>query len=367
MPKQHKKGGGSDGDKSKGKTNKGDVATAEADDDFDNMLADFVASDLPNSTTTTTGSSSSSSSSSTKNSRSGSSSTAPGTEVTEVMIVQAAIRGDVAHLRRLVKRGVRVSSAAPLCQAVFYAKIGAVRYLVKELGADVNRTDDEGITPLSIAAEEGNQQMVQCLVIELGAHVNLGDEEGRTPLYVAAQNGHLAVVRYLVKNLGADVNRGTKNGSTPLHVAARMGHLDVVRCLDDELGADVNVATEDGTTPLMFAAEGLHHDIVRYLLKHGADPQASHHKLGAAGDISKYNNAPAEETAYLQARTYCANPSCTNAGRKKCERCLRVWFCSTACIRAHWPAHKAECKVAAAKLKAAAKASSSSLSSSSSS
>jgi hypothetical protein len=27
-------------------------------------------------------------------------------------------------------------------------------------------------------------------------------------------------------------------------------------------------------------------------------------------------NAPAEETAYLQARAHCANPSCTNAGLK---------------------------------------------------
>jgi hypothetical protein len=377
IPKQHKKGVGNHGDKSKGKSNKGDVVNNETDDDFDSMLADLRASDPPvtntSSTTTTTGSSSStssstsSSSSSTKNSRSGSSSTAPGTEVTEDMIVQAAIRGDVAQLRRWANLGVRVSSAVPLCQAVFYANIGAVQYLVKELGADVNRTGEDGCTPLYIAAHGGNQEMVQCLVKEFGTDVNLGDKQGCTPLYVAAQMGNLAVVRYLVKDLGADVNRRATDGCTPLHIATRMGHLDVVRLLVGELGANVNAATEDGSTPLMFAAEGLHHDIVRYLLRHGADPQASHHKLGAAGDISQYNYAPAEETAYIQARTHCANPSCTNAGLKKCERCLNVYFCGNACIRAHWPAHKAECKAAAAKLKAVREASSSSSSSSSSS
>jgi hypothetical protein len=46
---------------------------------------------------------------------------------------------------------------------------------------------------------------------------------------------------------------------------------------------------------------------------------------------------------------------------------LQVYFFGNACIRAHWPAHKAECKVAAAKLKAAASVTSLSSSSSSSS
>jgi hypothetical protein len=284
------------------------------------------------------------------------------------MIIQASAKGDVAQLRRWAKRGVRVSSVEPLCQAVSFDNIDAVQCLVDELGADVNRSIEHGCTPLYIAAHGGNQVMVQCLVKELGADVNLGDKDGRAPLYVAAEKGHLAVVRYLVKDLGADVNRRTEDGCTSLYMAAQMGHLDVVRCLVDELGADVNEATQDGSTPLMIAAQNLHHDIVRYLLKHGADAQAVGKctELGTAADYSKRANAPAEETAYIQARTHCANPNCTNAGLKKCERCLNVYFCGSACIRAHWPAHKAECKAAAAKLKAAAKASSSSSSSSSS-
>jgi hypothetical protein len=147
MPKLHKKGGNSDGDKSKGKGKKGDVVRNKADDDFDSMLADLRASDLlvntTNNTTTATGSSSSSSSSS-----SGSSSTAPAAAVTKAMIVQASVRGDVTKLRRWVERGVRVSSAEPLCNAVFKNNIGAVRCLVKELGADVDQAGEEEFTPL---------------------------------------------------------------------------------------------------------------------------------------------------------------------------------------------------------------------------
>jgi ankyrin repeat protein len=106
-----------------------------------------------------------------------------------------------------------------------------------------------------------------------------------------------------------------------LCVATVAGHLNVFCCLV-ELGADVNHATIDGSSPLMIEAGQLHHDIVRYLLKHGAKPQASHDEFGTAADLSRYQNAPAAETAYLQARTHCANPNCTNAGLKKCERCL---------------------------------------------
>jgi hypothetical protein len=126
----------------------------------------------------------------------------------------------------------------------------------------------------------------------------------------------------------------------------------MVQCLVKELGADINLATQNGSTALMMAAEKMHYKIVRFLLKHGASPQASHPECGTAADISKFSGAPGEQTAYLQARTHCANPDCTNAGLKKCERCLQVYFCASACIRAHWPAHKAECKAAAAKLKA---------------
>jgi hypothetical protein len=104
-----------------------------------------------------------------------------------------------------------------------------------------------------------------------------------------------------------------------------------------ELGADVNQTAIDGSTPLMIAAVELHHDIVRDVLKHGADAQATATRkdYGTAADASQFKNTPAEETAYLQARTHCANPSCTNAGLKKCERCLKVYFCGSACIRAH--------------------------------
>jgi hypothetical protein len=168
----------------------------------------------------------------------------------------------------------------------------------------------------------------------------------------AAHWGNLEVVQCLIKELGADVNHAVNDGCMPLYAAAQAGHLEMVRFLIVKHGADVNIAIH-GSTPLMMAADKMHHKVVRLLLKLGANSQALHSELGTdEADTSKRKGAPSEETAYLHARTHCANPSCSNAGLKECERCLQVYFCGSACIRAHWPAHKAECKAAAAKLKA---------------
>jgi hypothetical protein len=80
------------------------------------------------------------------------------------------------------------------------------------------------------------------------------------------------------------------------------------------------------------------------LIKHGAGTQASHDQGSTAADFSRDQGASTEQTEYLEARTYCANPGCDGAGLKKCAGCLKTFFCGPACIRAHWPAHKAECK-----------------------
>jgi ankyrin repeat protein len=237
-----------------------------------------------------------------------------------------------------------VFGAEPLINAALYGKLEVVRFLVKELGADINQADEIGYTPLLVAAQKGYLAVCVCLVKELGADVHRANPEGYAPLFTAAQKGHLPVVHCLVKDLGADVDQPSDTGTTPLHIAARNGHLDVVQCLVKELGADINKAADAGVTPLMVASHHEHMEVVVWLIKHGADAQAMHQEGFAAADLSREFGAPAEQTAYLEARTHCANPGCDGAGLKKCAGCLKVFFCGPACIRAHWPAHKAECK-----------------------
>jgi hypothetical protein len=93
---------------------------------------------------------------------------------------------------------------------------------------------------------------------------------------------------------------------------------------------------------LIAASHHKHKVVVVWLIKHGADAQALLHQMSRKS-IAKYG-APTQQTEYLEARNHCANAGCDGAGLKKCAGCLKVFFCGPACIRAHWPAHKAECR-----------------------
>jgi ankyrin repeat protein len=86
--------------------------------------------------------------------------------------------------------------------------------LVKDLGADVNWMHTNGATALYLAAQEGKICVARCLVKELGADVNkTRQRDGATSFFIAALKGHLAMVRCLVEELGAAANRGLKDGS----------------------------------------------------------------------------------------------------------------------------------------------------------
>jgi hypothetical protein len=201
-----------------------------------------------------------------------------------------------------------VTSAKPLVVAAGNGKLDAVQILLKEMGANANQAQADGFIVLCVAAQMGHEQDVRCLVKEFDADVNIAMPKGITPLYNAAQARHEHVVRCLLEECGANVNQVTENGCSPLYIAAQMGHEQIVRFLVKEFGADVNIALHVGSTPLI---------VVVWLTKHGADSQASHPRLGTAAEHSKAIGAPADQTAYLEARTHCAKPGCSGAGLMK--------------------------------------------------
>jgi ankyrin repeat protein len=205
---------------------------------------------------------------------------------------------------------------------------------VKEFGADFNHANTNGYSPWVQAAFRSNVDMMRFLAKELGADVN--------------QWVNIDMMRFMAKELGADVNQWVNHSTSALLLAAANDDLDMIRCLVKELGADVNQAKPSGVTPLMMASANEHQHVVVWLLKNGADPQAEFMNSKTAAEFSKIMGAPAEQTAYLDAKTHCAKPGCGGAGLKKCAGCLKTNFCSPACQVAFWPSHKAECKRSAA-------------------
>ncbi|XP_034549277.1 ankyrin repeat domain-containing protein 50 [Notolabrus celidotus] len=152
-------------------------------------------------------------------------------------------------------------SVAALCvpTAAGVKGYGEVASLLLERGADPGHRDHDGMTPLLLAAYEGNDDVVE-LLLEAGADVdetagpdgNICAAAAVTPLLAAAAMGHMKTVSRLLF-WGAAVDAIDCEGRTALSLAAARGTVEVVRSLLDR-GLDENHKDDLGWTPLHAAA-----------------------------------------------------------------------------------------------------------------
>jgi ankyrin repeat protein len=110
-------------------------------------------------------------------------------------------------------------------------------------------------------------------------------DEGRTPLMVAAAQGHLQAIEALVRS-GVSVNATGMGRMTALHEAAANGHGAAVKMLL-LAGADIDSLTVDNATPLMCAAAWGYLDVAKLLLENGADSKRVDRYGDTAAEIAR--------------------------------------------------------------------------------
>jgi len=134
-----------------------------------------------------------------------------------------------------------------------------------ERGVDVNTVDRSGNTLLTQAIRQDIPDLFEQLM-QRRARLNTRNRNGETALSIAAYTGKTAYVTRLVE-AGAEVNF---YGWPPLAYAAFNGHAQIAEYLLKR-GAEINATTENGSTALFFAARYGHLEVVKLLLNHEAD------------------------------------------------------------------------------------------------
>lgn len=167
-----------------------------------------------------------------------------------------------------------------------------VRFLVEQ-GATVDQADNEGWTPLHVAASCGYLDIARYLLSH-GANIAAVNSDGDLPLDLAESDAMEGLLKAEIARRGVDVEaakraeeelllhdtrcwlnggampeaRHPRTGASALHVAAAKGYIEVMRLLL-QAGYDPELRDGDGWTPLHAAAHWGVEDACRLLAEHG--------------------------------------------------------------------------------------------------
>lgn len=147
-------------------------------------------------------------------------------------------------------------------------KDGSIKPMQRQTDIRIECRDEQGNTPLILAALNGNLEAVECLVA-YGANVNAQDSRGNTPLSLASWSNEArteTVIETLIKN-GSDPNIHNNEDSGPLHNACQSGRTYVLMMLLDA-GGDLHHKNASGDTPLDIAARLDRREVVSFLIDH---------------------------------------------------------------------------------------------------
>lgn len=172
----------------------------------------------------------------------------------------------------------------------------------------IRSTDATGNTPLHLAAEWNNPNMIKYL-LDKGANINAKNDTGETPFFSSMKGNSPACIDALLQYPASHIDINARDflgncvlhtavqwlaydaamkvismtngssltyarnlaGKTPLHVAASQGSLRFIQMLL-QYGVDVNESDELGQTALVYAINGNKVEAVKYLLQESASP-----------------------------------------------------------------------------------------------
>ncbi|NOU19935.1 MAG: hypothetical protein HOO91_20440 [Bacteroidales bacterium] len=159
---------------------------------------------------------------------------------------------------------------------IHHTKANKISEMLINAGADLNVKDIYGFTPLLVATQLNNLELVKTLCTA-GADPNLASFDRVTPLMYATSMNYSEIARILFKN-GAHVNYFSIEGNlyllpSPdelLVINSDSGKYESVSYLIEH-GANPNYSNEEGVNALMYASDNGSYKIAKLLIEKGVD------------------------------------------------------------------------------------------------
>ncbi len=209
----------------------------------------------------------------------------------ESLLLQSARQGDIAGIKQALSEGAKMPTEYLLDIVAESKNIEAIKYVLD--GKDATSGIYGAATPMLIVASNGDIPSAK-LLAEYKFSVNEIDDQGNTPLMMAAATGNVQMVKFLVEN-GAEIDTlYTPLEKSALMVAAEHGHIEVMKLLVEN-GANVNLQADffvphtlgSGQNALMYAVLAKQENAVRFLLNNNANIFAQDRQKNTALSYAK--------------------------------------------------------------------------------
>ena len=156
--------------------------------------------------------------------------------------------GNIAFLKSLLEKGAKYTDNALLLAAQGSRResntIETYKYLVEEVKIKANATNKDGQNVLHFLANRPNQTEIINYFISKGVDVNKVDNDGNTPLIIAASGRDAGIVSLLLP-ISKNINNQNKKGESALTKTVQSGTAENVSLLLEK-GADAKVLDKDG-------------------------------------------------------------------------------------------------------------------------
>ncbi|XP_061198218.1 E3 ubiquitin-protein ligase MIB2-like [Saccostrea echinata] len=163
-------------------------------------------------------------------------------------------------------RPSKIDSMPQLTSVVKAAARGNLDSIKQILKADKRKVDniENGVTGLQVASNNGHEKVVKFL-LERGADINKVDKEGNTPLHFAVHGQKTAVIKLLLEQK-ADSSIQNSAGQTALHLAIDRQQIESIKAL--VIGpCDVHVKDSQGDTSVHAAIRTRQEKILNAVLR----------------------------------------------------------------------------------------------------